>query len=156
MLLWIVLLLFLFVILSPPTGFQRTLALRYEREVHPYSGLDPDEWQKFKENVRAFEQEEDPAVAARQLYAAMENIRNLGLGIQRPDDIETRDTLDGIAGRLALDGEYMLYTQAKKQGLYFFPRYLNNTDYESPDDFKRGGVVGDPGVHFPDPKSHGQ
>jgi len=156
MLLLIVLLLFLFVILFPPTGFQRTLALRYEREVYPYSGLDPDEWQRFKENVRAFEQEEDVAVAARQLYAAMENIRNLGLGIQRPDDIETREELDGIADRLAMDGEYMLYNQAKKNGLYFFPRYLNNTSDESPDDFKRGGVVGDPGLHFPDPKSHGQ
>lgn len=154
--LWTVLLLFLFVIWFPHTGFQRTLALRYERELHPYSGLDPNEWQAFKENVRAFEAEEDPAVAARQLYGAMENIRNLGLAIRRPDDVETREKLDGIASRLAVDGEYMLYTQSKKKGFYFFPRYLNNTDNDSPDDFKRGGIVGDPGVHFPDPKSHGQ
>jgi hypothetical protein len=156
MLLWIVLLLFLFVILSPPTGFQKTLALQYEKELHPYSGLDPDEWQAFKQNVRAFELEEDVAVAARQLYAAMENVRNLGLGVRRPDDVETREKIDGIADRLAMDGEYILYTNAKKKGFYFFPRYLNNTNDESLDDLKRGGVVGDPRYHFPDPKSHGQ
>jgi hypothetical protein len=156
MLLWIVLLLYVFVILFPRTGFRQTLALRYEKELHPYSGLDPDEWRAFKENVRAFEVEEDVAAAARQLYLALENIRNLGLGVRSPDDTETRDRLDDIAGRLAIDGEYELYTNAKKKGFYFFPRYLNNTYDDSPDDFKRGGTVGDPGHHFPDPKSHGQ
>jgi len=96
------------------------------------------------------------AAAARSLYLALENIRNLGLGIQRSDDVETRDKLDEIANRLALDGEFELYTNAKKKGFYFFPRYLNNTYDEPLDDFKRGGTVGDPGHHFPDPKSHGQ
>ena len=86
----------------------------------------------------------------------MDNIRNLALGVQRPDDAETREKIDRIADRLAVDGEYELYTNAKKKGLYFFPRYLNNIRKETPDDFKRGGVVGDPGRHFPDPKSHGQ
>lgn len=100
--------------------------------------------------------EKDVAVAARQLYLALENIRNLSLGVRGPDDFDTRERLDDIASRLALDGEYELYTNAKKQGMYFFPRYLNNTSHETSDDFKRGGVVGDPGRHFPDPKSHGQ
>ena len=159
MLLWIVLLLCLFVILFPATGFPKTMANRYEREVHPYSGLDPETWREFKVNIRAFEREQDVAVAAKQLYAAMENIRNLGLSIQRADDHEHQEKLDDIASRLGVEGEYDLYTNAKKKGYYFFPKYLNETiDDQAANatkDTRRGGTVGDPGVHYPAPRQRG-
>jgi hypothetical protein len=159
MLLWIVLLLCLFVILFPATGFPKTMASRYEREVHPYSGLDPETWQEFKVNIRAYEREQDVAVAARQLYAAMENIRNLGLSIQRADDHEHQEKLEDIASRLGVEGEYDLYTNAKRKGVYFFPRYLNETIDEqagnAAKDTRRGGTIGDTGVHYPAPRQRG-
>ena len=159
MLLWIVLLLCLFVILFPATGFPKTLASRYEREVHPYSGLDPETWQEFKVNIRAFEREQDVVVAARQLYAAMESIRNLGLSIQRADDHEHQEKLDDIANRLGIEGERDLYMTAKRKGVYFFPRYLNETDDDqagnAAKDTRRGGTIGDPGVHYPAPRQRG-
>ena len=159
MLLWIVLLLCLFAILFPATGFPKTLANRYEREVHPYSGLDPETWQEFKVNIRAFDREQDVAVAAKQLYAAMENIRNLGLSIQRADDHEHQEKLDDIASRLGIEGEHALFTAAKRKGVYFFPRYLNETNDEqagnAAKDTRRGGTVGDPGVHYPAPRQRG-
>jgi hypothetical protein len=104
------------------------------------------------------ENEEDVAVAARALYAAMENIRDLGLSVQRSDDTYIQEELAGIAARLGIDGEYDLYTNAKKKGYYFFPRYLNEMDNNQVDaaSLERGGTIGDPGTHFPDPKSHGQ
>jgi hypothetical protein len=131
------------------------LATRYERELHKYSGLDPELWFRFKRNIRAFEDEKDVPTAAKYLYTAMENIRDLGLSIRRSDDSHIQDDLDLIAERLGIEGEYELYTSAKKKGFYFFPRYLNETADASTDDdtFKRGGTVGDPGTHFPAPRS---
>ena len=159
MLLWIVLLLCLFVILFPNTGFPKTIASRYEREVHPYSGLDPGTWQEFKVNIRAFEREQDVAVAARQLYAAMESIRSIGLSIRRADDHEHQEKLDEIANRLGIEGESDLYVTAKRKSVYFFPRYLNDTHDEqegnAAEDTRRGGTVGDPGVHYPAPRQRG-
>ena len=159
MLLWIVLLLCLFAILFPATGFPKTLASRYERLVHPYSGLDPETWRAFKANIRAFERERDVAVAARQLDAALENIRNLSLFIQRADDHEHQEKLDDIADRLAIEAEHSIYAMARKNGLFFFPKYLNENVDEStdnaPKDTRRGGTVGNPAVHFPAPRQRG-
>ncbi len=99
------------------------------------------------------------AAAAQALYRAMENIRDLGLSVQRSDDTHIQEELAGIAARLGIDGEYELYTSAKKKGYYFFPRYLNEMDNNqvvNAASLERGGTVGDAGTHFPDPKSHGQ
>ena len=150
---------FLFLVLFPNIGSPKLLADRYARMVHPYSGLDPPTWYEFKQNIRAFEAEEDVAVAAQALYRAMENIRDLGLSVQRSDDTHIQEELADIAARLGIDGEYELYTSAKKKGYYFFPRYLNEIDNNqvvNAASLERGGTVGDAGTHFPDPKSHGQ
>lgn len=152
-LLWIALLVYLFATLFPRTGFQKTLAIRYERLLHPYSGLAPDEWTQFKENIRAFEVEEDVAVAARQLKAAVENVYTMALNLRRPDDSDLRHTLETIAHDLSVDGEYEISLIARRKGVYFFPRYLNETNDVRLDDLKTGRAIGD---HFPDPKSHGQ
>ena len=159
MLLWIVLLLCLFAILFPAIGSPKTLATRYERLVHPYSGLDPETWHEFKVNIRAYDQERDVAVAARQLYAAMENIRNIGLSIQRADDHEHQEALNDIADQLGVEGEHALFNAARQKGVYFFPKYLNETIDDQAGhavkDTRRGGTVGDPGVHYPDPRQRG-
>jgi hypothetical protein len=154
----LILMAFLFVVFFPRIGSRPVMASQYIQLVRPYSGLDPPTWHKFKQNIRAFEAEEDVAVAAQALYAAMENIRDLGLSVQRSDDTHIQEELAGIAARLGIDGEYDLYTNAKKKGYYFFPRYLNEMDNNQVDatPFERGGTIGDPGTHFPDPKSHGQ
>jgi hypothetical protein len=98
-------------------------------------------------------------LAARQLYAAVENIRNLGLSIRRADDHEHQEKLDDIASRLGVEGEYDLFASAKRKGVYFFPKYLNETiddqQGNAVKDTRRGGTVGDPGVHFPAPRQRG-
>jgi hypothetical protein len=98
-------------------------------------------------------------LAARQLYAAIDNIRSIGLSIRRADDHEHQEKLDDIAGRLGVEGEYDLYTNAKRKGVYFFPKYLNETvddqQGNAAKDTRRGGTVGDPGVHYPAPRQRG-
>jgi hypothetical protein len=159
---WLVLLVLLFLVFFPGIGSlkpPRTIASRYIRAVHPYSGLDPVMWDRFKTNIQVFEDEEDVAVAAKALYLATENIRDIGLSIRRADDSHIQEELDDLASRLGVEGEYELYTSAKKKGFYFFPRYLNEMNEDGIDAptgeeaLRRGGTVGDPGTHFPAPRS---
>jgi len=85
-------------------------------------------------------------VATAALYTSVESIRELALGNRRSDDGQYQDELNLIATNLGIEGEFILNQNAISQGLYFFPRYLNNT-------FDNYIVnVGDPG-HA---KNHGQ
>jgi len=72
----------------------------------------------------------------------------MGLGLRRADDSEIRDKLDDIARQLGYEGETILNQNALSQGVYFFPRYLNETLLEYPEyaDTRDPGPV----------KSHGQ
>lgn len=86
--------------------------------------------------------------AAESLYAATENIRDLGLGLRRADDADIQERLTDIAGKLGYEGELILNQNALNKGLYFFPRYLNESLMEFPEyaDTRDPGPV----------KSHGQ
>jgi hypothetical protein len=82
------------------------------------------------------------------LYGAIENIRDLGLGLRRADDEQIRDDLGDIARQLGYEGEVILNQNALSQGVYFFPKYLNESLLEYPEyvDTRDPGPV----------KSHGQ
>lgn len=145
LLLWVVLLvlfLWIFFPMGPKTRFKK-----YELMVHPYSGLDPVSWHRFLDNLHVFEQSASTRIdtAAAALYAAIENIRDISLANRRSDD-GYQDELNLIATNLGLEGEHILNQNSISQGLYFYPKYLNNTfeDYIE--------NAGDPG-HL---KNHGQ
>ena len=153
MLLWIILLMCLFVILFPTFGGKKS---RFLREVHPYSGLDPQTWELLQSHLSEFEnQKASLEQRAGGLYRAIEDVRNLALFIQRADDHEHQETLETIAVQMGVEGETTLFKLAGKSGLYFFPKYLNDL---APDDTetdvnRTGSSIGE---HFPDPRSHGQ
>ena len=148
LLLWVVLLLVFLWTFFPMVQGGRFK--KYERLVHPYSGLDPVSWNRFLANLSAFEQSASTRVdeAGPALYSAIEGIKDLGLGLRRADDSEIRDELDDIARQLGYEGETILNQNALSQGVYFFPRYLNETLLEYPEyaDTRDPGPV----------KSHGQ
>jgi hypothetical protein len=81
------------------------------------------------------------------LYVAVEAIRDLGLGLRRADDANIQEELAGIAFQLAIEGETILNQNAVSRGIYFFPKYLNDTMLDFPE-----YVAKDPGPV----KSHGQ
>ena len=122
---------------------------KYELMVHPYSGLDPVNWNLFLNNVRRFEQLASSRLddAAGSLYAAVENLLDMSLSLRRADDSEIREKLANIAHQLGYEGETILNTTALSQGLYFFPKYLNDSVVDYTDN-----VESDPGPV----KSHGQ
>ena len=148
LLLWVVLLLaflWIFFPMVPENRFKK-----YEKLVHPYSGLDPVSWTRFLENLHEFERLASSRLddSASALYEAVENIRDLGLGLRRSDDAEVQEKLARIASQLGYEGEYILNQSAVYQGLHFFPKYLNESLAEYPEyaDTRDPGPV----------KSHGQ
>jgi hypothetical protein len=153
MLLWIILLLCLFVILFPTFGGKKN---RFLREVHPYSGLDPQTWELLQKHLEQYENTKaslDQRAAG--LYSAIEDVRNIGLSIRRADDHEHQERLEDIAFQMGVEGETTLFALAQKQGVYFFPKYLNDLPPENtePDVNRTGASING---HFPDPRSHGQ
>ena len=109
----------------------------YEKRVHVYSGLDEVTWKEFLLNIKTFENLLGTAnidKAADALYGSIENIRNLGLFVERADDSNYAEELQAIAGELGYEGEYMLNQNAMARGLYFFPKYLNETIKDYADD----------------------
>lgn len=75
--------------------------------------------------------------SARALYAALENIRTLGLGITQSDTSEYQEELARIALDLGYEGEFVLNQNAIARGIYFFPKYLNETLKDYTEDVRR-------------------
>jgi hypothetical protein len=71
--------------------------------------------------------------AAKSLYACIENIRDIGLGVRRADDAEHQEKLSTIASELGYEGEFIINQAAIAQGLQFFPKYLNESIVDYPD-----------------------
>jgi hypothetical protein len=102
----------------------------FEKRVHKYSGLSPDDWSQFLTNMAKFRSlvdtdKLDEATLA--LYASIENVRNIGLRINRPDDVNFAEELEQIASELGYEGEFIINQNALSRGLYFFPKYLNES-----------------------------
>ena len=109
----------------------------YEAKVHPYSGLDPESWKRFLENMKSFRtflSASDLEKSANFLYASLENIRDLSLGIRRADDAQHQEALGALANELGYEGEFVINQIATSKGLQFFPKYLNETLDDYPDD----------------------
>jgi hypothetical protein len=90
--------------------------------VHKYSGLDPDSYVMFDENLDMFIKTEQAAY----LYTAVECVRNIGLSIVNSDDGHITVELNSLADELGYRGELLINKPRK---------YLNNKlDYTSRDD----------------------
>lgn len=63
----------------------------------------------------------------------MENIRDIGLGLRRADDAQHADDLNKIADELGYEGEFIINENALSQGVYFFPKYLNDSIMDYPE-----------------------
>ena len=128
LLLWVVLLLALLWIFFPMG--QGVRFKKYEAKVHPFSGLDPESWERFQTNVHTFERlvsTSELEEAAGALYGAVENVRDIGLGLRRADDAQHAEEINRIADELGYEGEFIINQNALSRGIYFFPKYLNES-----------------------------
>lgn len=110
---------------------------KFKEQVHVYSGLDPESWKRFLTNIQEFEQlasTERLDESAKALYSSIENIRDISLGIRRADDAEHQEKLTDIANNLGYEGEYIINQNAITRGIHFFPKYLNDSLMDYPDE----------------------
>jgi hypothetical protein len=118
---WILLLALVLGIFFPRHGAGRFQA--FESKVHPYSGLDPNEWRLFVKELRDF----DSDTTGQSLYRAIEHIRNIGLM-----NTNFTDEINAIADRLGYEGEVFLNQQAVMKGTIFRPKFLNDVIPDQP------------------------
>ena len=71
--------------------------------------------------------------SAASLYACIENVRDIAMGIRRADDSEHQEALDQIAKELGYEGEFIINQNAISKGIQFFPKYLNESLVDYPD-----------------------
>jgi hypothetical protein len=72
--------------------------------------------------------------ASNSLYGAIENVRNISLCVRKSDDTEHQEKLGEIANNLGYEGEYIINQNSISKGLYFFPKYLNESIVDYPDE----------------------
>jgi hypothetical protein len=118
---WVLLLVLVLWIFFPRPGAGRFQ--EFEKKIHPYSGLDPEEWKLFRKTLREFDWTLQPGA----LYAAMEHARNIGLA--SPNFTEE---LNEIADRLGYEGEVILNQKAITNGTVFRPKFLNEVIPDQP------------------------
>jgi hypothetical protein len=82
------------------------------------------------------------------LYHSIENIRDLSMGIRTSSDGSIQENLQRIGNDLGFEGEFAINQIAIKKGFQFFPKYLN----ESFDDYPEDGIAFIPSTV----RSHGQ
>lgn len=116
---------FVLIIVSPRIKTQRvnhTLE-DLQLEVHKYSGLNPDIYYEFENNLNLMQTtvQEDPELAKEYLYMSIQNIEDLSL-YSSGSNTEVIDELLHISKQIGFEGEKMLIDVDHQ----FIPRYLNN------------------------------
>jgi hypothetical protein len=95
----------------------------FEKKLHKYSGLDPEEWGLFLKEIREF----DRNLVAEDLYKSLEHVRNLSLA--RPN---LSEEINAIADLIGYEGEVILNQIAVTKGTVFRPKFLNEVIPDQP------------------------
>lgn len=98
---------------------------RLKHEAHKYSGIHPDEYKMFMENMAMCEEviQTDPRQAATYLYQALDHLHNLGTH----NMYGVEDEIHEIATNMGIAVEERILRSALKLGINWTPNYLNNT-----------------------------
>lgn len=96
--------------------------------VYKYSGLNPELYSEFLQNIKYMEDNlKYTDVAAGHLYKAIENIQAMSL-YATGSHTYVIDDIQVISRQIGVDGEKLVLDQAMLYGNEFRPQYLNNLD----------------------------
>jgi hypothetical protein len=89
----------------------------YIELVYPYSGVDPDNYYAFVNNIRQCKQEMfvRPQISKQYFYIAMSHLHEIE--VQEPD-------MSPIISEIGTDFERLLIYEHTRRGINMFPRYL--------------------------------
>ena len=129
MFIFIIVLLVAFVVYIYPKRDRDQLAsIKYE--VYKYSGLNPDMYHSFLNNMELMKQSlHSVDLSAKYLYQAIDNLQDLALYAKGGSTGFIEDVHE-IASRLGNEAELMILDEALKQGIRFHPKFIKFT----PDD----------------------
>jgi hypothetical protein len=97
-----------------------------KRRAHAFSGIDPPAYESFRSSLDACEARiNDPEQSARTLYEALEHLDGIAmLSDQYEGDL--RETIENLSMEIALFMETKIRNRAKRNGMRFHSRYLEN------------------------------
>ena len=100
-----------------------------KQEAHKYSGIHPEHFGEFMNNLELFEENSaDPPLAIEYLHRSINALEELAL-YTGSGSSPVRDDVHVIVQRLGILGETIILKNALDKGLYFRPTYLNNTEH---------------------------
>lgn len=96
-------------------------------EVHKYSGLNPESYQSFLNNMDLMEsgiQNENIDLASDYLYNAIDNVQDLSLYLTG-SSTEITETILNLSRQIGVESEKLIMDMALYKRKQFRPRYLN-------------------------------
>ena len=121
----LVLLIFL-IYIYPKQKTDRLKLLKYE--VYKYSGLNPDLYYKFLNNIELMEQTlQTVETSSKYLYLAIDNLQDIAL-YAKGGSTGLIEQVHDIASRLGNEAELMILEVALQQGVRFHPKYLKDIE----------------------------
>lgn len=96
-------------------------------KVHKYSGLNPESYQSFLNNMDLMEsgiQNENIDLASDYLYNAIDNVQDLSLYLTG-SSTEITETILNLSRQIGIESEKLIMDMALYKRKQFRPRYLN-------------------------------
>lgn len=93
------------------------------RKAHKYSGIDPDSFNKFLENIKlSIEKIDDPYVSSEHLYRGLDHLEDLALY----NNYDIHNEIREIITEIAYEIEQRILERSIVLNKPFNPRYLND------------------------------
>ena len=97
-------------------------------EAQEYSGLNPELFKEFLNNMTLFEESlEFPDLSSKYLYQAIDSLERMAL-YTTSSSINAVEMVHEIVKQIGMEAELMILESSMKKGLSFRPTYLNNMD----------------------------
>lgn len=127
-------LVFLFAVFFPYLRRPKSPIDSYIHRLHKYSGLSPEHFYMFLDEMRIVKQNlyTNPRAAADALYAGVNHMQELALYNQRADEPYAHEIQDILTSLIADVEDTIQYT-AMLLGLRFNPRFINDVIPNVPD-----------------------
>lgn len=96
-------------------------------EVYKYSGLNPDLYYRFLNNIQLMDQTiQSVETSSGYLYEALDNLQDMALNAKGGSS-GLIENLHDIASRIGNAAELTILDNALRQGVRFYPKYIKNT-----------------------------
>lgn len=113
---------------TPKVSKQNERLHELKIEAQEYSGLNPELFKEFLNNMTMFEESlEFPDLSSKYLYQAIDALERMAL-YTTSSSVDAVSAVHEIVKEIGMESELMILESAMGKGLSFRPTYLNNMD----------------------------